>query len=86
MIGKLEALGDLDRVHREDHVAHHHGDLDHDQAAGTLEVVRDRGLALRKRNLDDHEAVLDRIHDDSDVLDGEFQKTVIFLLLARSII
>jgi len=94
MIGKLEALVDHGRVHQDDRVVHHHGDLDHeadpDQAERTLEVVQDRDLALQRRNLDDHEAVQDRTLDEfsenSDFLDEEFQQTVIFLYLARSIL
>lgn len=92
MIGKLEALVDHDRVHQDDHVVHHHGDLDHeadqDQAEKTLEVAQDRDLALQRRNLDDHEAVQDRTLGEfsDDILDEEFQQTVIFLYLARSIL
>lgn len=92
MIGKQEALVDHDRVHQDDHVVHHHGDLDHeadqDQVEKILEVVQDHDLALQKRNLDDHEAVQDRTLDEfsEDVLDEDFQQTVIFLYLARSIL
>lgn len=94
MIGNLEALVDHDRDHQEDHVVHHRDDpahgVDHDQAARILEVAQDHDLALQKRNPDDHEAdqdqTLDEINENSDALDEEFRKTVIFLYLARSIL